>query len=271
MRPTPAQSLVAGIRRVPASYVLGGARYVGVVADGWDEDGLRAVRGALHTQEWAALLAALRRGPSREVLQLAGDGVAGAAAQGLPGAAEMAASFLGALQERGFRGDEELADRLRAATGDAATPVLRPLTVDLEMLAMLLEGDPAESGGRIDLSTGECWPAFTDELGAGPEAEEVDDPVRWLYVPTPGSRAGYRDMELFIDGLGDVALADRLRNAVRGRGAFRRFKDVLARDERAWCRYHRFCDERQRGRARAWLAEEGYFPRLPVLPRTGEP
>lgn len=241
---------------------------VGVVAEEWDEDGLRAVRGALHAQDGVALLAALRRGPAREVLQLAGDGVAGAAVLGLPTAAEMAALFLGARQERGFRGDEELADRLRAAMGDAAIPLLRPLAIDLEMLAMLLEGDPAESGGRIDLSTGECWPAFTDELGTGLEAEEADDPDRWLCVPALGSRAGYRDMELFIEGLGDVALADRLRIAIGGRGAFRRFKNVLARDERAWRRYHRFCDERQRGRARAWLAEEGYRPSSPVLRRT---
>jgi Uncharacterised protein family (UPF0158) len=233
---------------------------VGGVVEGWGEDGLRALRGALHAQDGVALPAALRRGPVREVLQLAGDGVAGAAAQGLPGAAEMAALFLGALQERGFRGDEELGDRLRAATGDAAIPLLRPLAVDLEMLAMLLEGDVAETGGRIDLSTGECWPAFTDEFGTGLEAEEADDPERWLYVPALGSRAGHRDMELFIDGLGDVALADRLRIAIAGRGAFRRFKDVLARDECAWRRYHRLSDERQRGRARAWLAEEGYCP-----------
>ncbi|WP_228039768.1 UPF0158 family protein [Streptomyces chromofuscus] len=196
----------------------------------------------------------------REVLQLAGDGVVGAAAQGLPGAAEMAALFLGALQERGFRGDEELVDRLRAATGDAAIPLLRPLAVDPEMLAMLLEGDPAESGGRIDLSTGECRPAFTDELGPGPEAEDDDDPERWLYVPALGSRAGYRDMELFIEEVEDAALADRLRIAIGGRGAFRRFKDVLAGDECSWSRYHRFRDERRRGRARARLAKEGYCP-----------
>jgi hypothetical protein len=230
----------------------------------WDEDALRAVRAAVHAQDGVALLAALRRGPEREVLQLAGDGVAGAVARGVPGAGETAASFVGALEERGFRGDEELADRLRAATGHAAIPFLRPLAVDLEMLAMLLEGDPAESGGRLDLTTGECWPAFTDELGPVPGAEELDDPERWLSVPNLGSRPGYRDMELFIDGLGDAALADRLRIAIAGRGAFRSFKDVLARDERAWRRYHRFTDERQRGRARAWLAEEGYCPRLPV-------
>ncbi|WP_432197839.1 UPF0158 family protein [Streptomyces sp. bgisy027] len=230
------------------------------MVEGWGEDGLRALRGVLHARDGAALLAALRRGPEREVLQLAGDGVAGAAAQGLPGAAETAALFLGVLQERDFRGDGELADRLRAAMGDAAILILRPLAVDLEMLAMLLEGDPAESGGRIDLSTGACRPAFTDELGFGPEAEEDDDPERWLYVPALGSRADYRDMELFIEEMEDAALADRLRIAIDGRGAFRRFKDVLAGDVRSWSRYHRFRDERQRGRARAWLAEEGYCP-----------
>lgn len=226
------------------------------MAKEWDEDGLRAVRGALHAQDGVSLLAALRHGPVREVLQLAGDGVAKAAARELPGAAEMAALFLGALQERGFRGDEELADRLRTATGRAAIPLLRPLAVDLEMLAMLLESDPAESGGLLDLSTGECWPTFTDEL----ETEEADGPERRLAVPARGSRAAYRDMELFVEEVGDAALADRLRSALGGRGAFRRFKDVLARDERAWRRYHRFDDERKRGRARAWLAEEGYCP-----------
>ncbi|MFF6980327.1 hypothetical protein ACFZAV_22085 [Streptomyces sp. NPDC008343] len=234
----------------------------------WDEGGLRAVRGALHEQDGAALLAALSRGPVREVLQLAGDGVAGAAVQGLPGAAEVVAAFLGALQERGFRGDEEMADRLRTVTGHAAISLLRPLAVDLEMLAMLLEGDPAESGGLLDLSTGDCRPTFIEGLDAGSEAEEADDPERWLHVPALGSRAGYRDMELFIEGLADAALADRLRIAAGGRGAFRRFKDVLARDERAWRRYHRLGDERQRGRARAWLAEEGYCPQLPVPRRT---
>ncbi|MDQ0685209.1 hypothetical protein QF032_004227 [Streptomyces achromogenes] len=81
-------------------------------------------------------------------------------------------------------------------------------------------------------------------------------------MPALGSRAGYRDMELFTEEVEDAALADSLRIAIGGRGAFRRFKDVLAGDERSWSRYHRFRDERQRGRTRAWLAEEGYCPRV---------
>jgi hypothetical protein len=85
----------------PASYVPVARATVGAVAEGWDEDGLRAVRGALHRQDWVALLAALRRGPAREVLQLAGDGVAGAAARGLPGAAEMGVALLQGSPELG--------------------------------------------------------------------------------------------------------------------------------------------------------------------------
>jgi hypothetical protein len=65
-------------------------------------------------------------------------------------------------------------------------------------------------------------------------------------------------MEYFIETLSDPQLAERLRDAIRGRGAFRRFKDVLSRDPEEFTRWHVFAEERQRGRSRAWLADEGY-------------
>ena len=77
-----------------------------------------------------------------------------------------------------------------------------------------------------------------------------------------GSGAGYRDMAEFIDTVTDLDLADRLGIAIQGRGAFRRFKDTLARWP-AELEWYGFSDDRQRGRARAWLAEEGYRPLLP--------
>jgi hypothetical protein len=48
--------------------------------------------------------------------------------------------------------------------------------------------------------------------------------------------------------------------AVDGRGAFRRFKDVLMErpDDRA--DWYAFSAERRRGRARAWLTDAGYRP-----------
>lgn len=77
-------------------------------------------------------------------------------------------------------------------------------------------------------------------------------------VDGAGSHDGYRDMVLFLDTVDDDDRADRLRIAIRGGGAFRRFKDVLGRWPGELKRWHEFSDERQRGRARAWLADAGY-------------
>lgn len=58
---------------------------------------------------------------------------------------------------------------------------------------MVLEGDPVQ-GGRIDLATGEVWPQaaldYAEEVGD--VTGEVDDPERWLWVDSEGSREGYR-------------------------------------------------------------------------------
>ncbi|MGB0095044.1 MAG: UPF0158 family protein, partial [Solirubrobacteraceae bacterium] len=73
-----------------------------------------------------------------------------------------------------------------------------------------------------------------------------------------GSREGYRDMELFIASVEDPGRAERLAVAIKGRGAFRRFKDELARWPGELERWHALSEERQRGRARSWLATAGY-------------
>ena len=65
-------------------------------------------------------------------------------------------------------------------------------------------------------------------------------------------------MELFIASVDDPGRADRLAIAIEGRGAFRRFKDVLARWPGELERWYALSEERQRGRARSWLTEAGY-------------
>lgn len=139
-------------------------------------------------------------------------------------------------------------------------PFLRPLPVDLEQLAGALEGDPLLGGGRIDLRNGEVWaqPAIDYAREVGEEDEDDSEAPWWLYVHCEGSRAGYRDMEAFIGTVPDPGMADRLERAIVGRGVFRRFKDVLAQDLDELERWFAFSDERERGRARAWLADAGY-------------
>jgi hypothetical protein len=207
----------------------------------------------------------LSRVEPADCLQFAGDGLVIALGRQAPGAREQAQDWVGRLRERGWDGDDELADQIEARLGSGAAPMLRPLPVDLEELSSVLEGDPANGGGRIDLRTGEVWPDFVFE-NLEIDIDEKDDD-HWLAVRCEGSRAGYRDMQRFVDTLPDPEQRDRLDRALRGRGAFRRFKDVLAGWPDDVTRWHSFSDERQRGRARAWLADHGYA----VAPRSARP
>ena len=84
--------------------------------------------------------------------------------------------------------------------------------------------------------------------------------TRFLLVPGANSRAGYADMEAFIETVAGLRLQERLRGAIRGRGAFRRFKDVLAGQPAELERWVAFRDGRARRRALAWLADEGIAP-----------
>ena len=193
-------------------------------------------------------------------MQLIGDGLLAAAAEQTPGVTELTQQCMDALQDRAWDGDAELVDRLDAALDRRPTPLLRPLPIDPEELADVLEGDPAHGGGRIDLQTHQVWPQSAlddaEELGEGDDPG--DDPDRCSWVVAEGSGAGYRDMELFIARLDDAEAADRLNIAINGRGAFRRFKDVLARWPHLFDRWSGFSEDRRRGTARAWLAEAGY-------------
>lgn len=236
-----------------------------------DRDERADLRGAIARGNGAAVVDLLADRPwPQDTLQLIGDGLLIALRQHVHGARDLADRCAKLLRTRGWDGDEELAASSHARLGEAPTPLRRPLLVDLEELAMILECDPVSGGGRIDLTTGEVWPQaaldYAVETGQTDEADD-DDPDRWLWVDCEGSRPGYRDMQWFIADLNDPDLADRLERAISGRGAFRRFKDTLAASPDLTARWYAFSEDRQRGRARAWLSDHGYTA-TPPTPRT---
>jgi hypothetical protein len=239
-------------------------------ANAWDKAAVQELRGAVYRGDGQAVIAALRERPLESVLQLAGDGLLVALRQQARGARELAGGCLDALRERMAEGDEELADELAAALGGAVL-MRRPVPVELDELSSWLESSPVDGGARLDVETGEIWSAEVEGLDGGEglglgEAEPADfeDPERWLWIDGVGSGVAYRDMVDFAATATDPVLADRLEAALDGRGAFRRFKDVLDREADELTRWHVFSGDRRRGRARAWLAMHALKPALRV-------
>lgn len=83
---------------------------------------------------------------------------------------------------------------------------------------------------------------------------------RVIEIPRTTSFEGYEEMQDFIVTVQDDQVADQLQNAIQGRGAFRRFRDVLKRYQAEEQRWYDFQEERQTERIREWLEEEDIEP-----------
>ena len=88
------------------------------------------------------------------------------------------------------------------------------------------------------------------------EALQIQDGLgtRYLEVPQVDSFTGYNDMVEFIAAVEDEHLRELLEVAIRGKGAFRRFKDVLYDYPETRQQWFEFKDEQRRQRVVHWLA-----------------
>jgi hypothetical protein len=139
----------------------------------------------------------------------------------------------------------------------------RRLPVDLDDLCQALDDSSAEHAWYLDCETGEIL--LVSELMDDVEElrERLDAaPGRYELVPTVGSSEGYRDMEDFIETTEDTRLGELLEIAIGGRGAFGRYKDVLARFPEERQRWIRFKDDKLMKRGLEWLEEIGVEPQL---------
>jgi hypothetical protein len=153
-------------------------------------DGRRiSLRVRVPAEDGTAVVEMTSPGVPENGLQAFGDWVLAALEQHADGAAEAARLMIAALRERDWEGDDALADQLDALLEGGAIPDLRALPVDLDELAGILEGDPMYGGGRVDLTTGDVWPApavdYAREIGQEDE-DESEDPDKWLWVHCEG-------------------------------------------------------------------------------------
>ena len=85
-------------------------------------------------------------------------------------------------------------------------------------------------------------------------------PTRYLPIETVPSRIQYQWVEDFIRTIKDEELLLRLQAAANGKGAFRRFKDILQTEPEERRRWFEMRDEKMRDRIGDWIREQGLEP-----------
>ena len=136
----------------------------------------------------------------------------------------------------------------------------KTLKIDLDELCSAMEDSSYEHDYYLDLKTGEILliSDYMDDEESEKLRDNIDeDPDCYERIPKAESREGYEDMENFIATVEDEHLAELLEVAINGKGAFRRFRDVLARHPSERERWVRFKDERMEQRALEWLDNIG--------------
>ncbi|MEU2006531.1 hypothetical protein ACH47B_35725 [Rhodococcus sp. NPDC019627] len=217
------------------------------------------LRAAIAAADAARFLTAVRGHEIDDALQQVAAGIPMALTQRRKQTEPVAVSVINRLTWRAGPGDGVLAEDLLACL--RREPLAgRVVPVDLEMLGTELEGDPGMSaGGYLDLHTGQVYDASsTDPMMVGEDAAvDVEaEPDRWLRFDRTGSRDGWRDMAAFTARQHDATLRARLERAIEGKGAFGRFRDLVSQESLA-DQWYAFATDRQLGRAREFLADQG--------------
>jgi hypothetical protein len=134
--------------------------------------------------------------------------------------------------------------------------VRKQVAIDLELVQMAF--DDGEGQWFLDTETGDAV-----RVSEYDDDDELRDQIeegfgeRFIRIPYQGSSAGYRDMEEFAGAVTDDRLRALLEVAIRGKGAFRRFKDVLMEHPAERERWFAFHNARVHDRIRRWLDGEG--------------
>jgi uncharacterized protein UPF0158 len=112
------------------------------------------------------------------------------------------------------------------ATTAARGPVR--LDLDWDALEIAVERNSPDTDSYLDLTTGRVLTITSGDPEAAINRQAVSENIRnFLRIEPASSREQYRWMERFVGSVVDEALRERLIISIDGKGAFRRFKDVL--------------------------------------------
>lgn len=136
---------------------------------------------------------------------------------------------------------------------------LQDVPVDWEALEDAFENNAPEVHSYLHVKTGEVLRVVDGIADPEMHSRIALDP-NYMRIDPVSSREQYRWMERFIPMVSDPQIQARLTTAIDGKGAFRRFKDVLMSFATERERWFAFRSERLRVFMEAWLSAHGLAP-----------
>lgn len=146
-----------------------------------------------------------------------------------------------------------------ASEPGAVTGPLRDVPVDWEALEDAFENNAPEVHSYLHLGTGDVL-RIVDGVADPQMHARIAGDATYLRIDPVSSREQYRWMERYIPMVEDPDLQRKLTQAIDGKGAFRRFKDVLMAHAPERERWFSFRSERLRIFMEAWLSAHALAP-----------
>lgn len=119
----------------------------------------------------------------------------------------------------------DTSDTSEAAAVDPST--MTKVSVDWTELEGALENNSPDLHSFLNSENGEVIRVFRGSENAEDTLRHMENSSEFVYIEPISSREQYRWMEEYIEATPESPLKDKLNIAVDGKGAFRRFKDVL--------------------------------------------
>ncbi len=110
--------------------------------------------------------------------------------------------------------------------GDSDT-VMTKVALDWVELEAALENNSPELHSFLNTVTGDVIRVFEGTENSEARLKQAETSPDFIYIEPISSRDQYHWMEEFIEMVEEPTLKDKLNIAIDGKGAFRRFKDVL--------------------------------------------
>jgi hypothetical protein len=102
------------------------------------------------------------------------------------------------------------------------------IDLDWDALEIAVERNSPDTDSYLDFTTGRVLTITAGDPEAVLNRQSVSENIRnFLRIEPASSREQYRWMERFVGSVADEPLRERLTISIDGKGAFRRFKDVL--------------------------------------------